>query len=282
MSYIGLTDTSGGIHVTFYDTAPNGDFVGYDLATLPRNVEHTIKFWIKFNPSPTPDLVRIDIDGIPTGQCYTTWKTFYQSTSQQVPVSDRLLFLSGGRTGNVDTLVGGGYLFDNVSTSTSNGPGPASCDVPIEKQADRRTVHPGGRVGYRITVRNRGRVSERNLPVCDHIPRETTFVSASRRLSRLGRRRCLLIPRVKPGQRESFRLVLRVNANAKPGVLDNSTDETPVQPPEEPPAVTVPPPTTGPDLPPGAMTKPPPPIGNANAPVKVVPKPAAPPPLVTG
>jgi uncharacterized repeat protein (TIGR01451 family) len=281
MSYIGLTDTSAGIDVTFYDTDANGNFVGYDLATLPRDVEHTIKFWIKFNASPTPDLVRIYIDGNDVGQCFTTWKTFYQSTSQQVPVSDRLLFLSGGRTGNVPSLVGGGYLFDNVSTTTANGPGPPGCDLPIEKQANTRTVHPGGLVGYRITVRNHGRVAERNLLVCDNIPRETTFVSASPKLSRLGRRRCLLIARLRPGQRETLHLELRVNANAQPGVLDNTGDETPVQPPGEPPPVTVPPPTTGPDVP-GTITKTPRPIGKATAPVKVLAKRVARPPRFTG
>ena len=33
-------------------------------------------------------------------------------------------------------LAGGGYLFDNVSITPSNGPGPPGCDVPIEKEAD--------------------------------------------------------------------------------------------------------------------------------------------------
>jgi hypothetical protein len=31
-----------------------------------------------------------------------------------------------------------------------------------------------------------------------------TFVSANRRLRRIGRQRCLLIPRLRPGQRASF------------------------------------------------------------------------------
>lgn len=225
----------------------------YDLATLPRNVEHTIKFWLKLNSGPSNDLVRINIDGQDVGQCFTTWEDFYRSTSQQVPISARLLFLSGGRNGDVPSLVGGGYLFDNVTTTTSDGPGPPACDLPIEKQADTSTVAPGGLVGYRLTVRNRGRVSERDLQFCDRIPRKATFVSASRKLSRLGRRRCLLIPRLKPGQRESFHLVLRVNANAQPGVLDNGADLTTVQPPGEAPAVTVPPPATGPDVP-GTIT----------------------------
>ncbi len=75
----------------------------------------------------------------------------------------------------------------------------------------------GGLAGYRITVRNRGRLAARNVRVCDHIPRQMTFVSADRKLRRIGRRRCLTIPRLRPGQRVSFHVVLRVNANAPPG-----------------------------------------------------------------
>src|SRR5262249_49130219 len=63
MSYIGLEDTPDGIDVIFYDTPnPDGDFVGYDLGTLPRDTPHTIKFWMKLNPGPDNDLVRTYID----------------------------------------------------------------------------------------------------------------------------------------------------------------------------------------------------------------------------
>ena len=62
--------------------------------------------------------------------------------------------------------------------------------MPIEKVADRPTVSAGGLAGYRITARNRGRLAARNLQVCDRIPRGSTFVSANRKLRRIGRRRC--------------------------------------------------------------------------------------------
>ena len=52
-----------------------------------------------------------------------------------------------------------------------------------------------------------------------------TFVSANRKLRRVGRRRCLVIPLLKPGQRVSFHLMLRVDANAPPGTLDNIADD---------------------------------------------------------
>ena len=80
-----------------------------------------------------------------------------------MPISDRLLFLSGNRDGNRLGLVGGGYLFDNVSASTGKGVGPPGCDLVIEKEAESRTVRAGGHAGYRITVRNRGPLSASNL-----------------------------------------------------------------------------------------------------------------------
>ena len=135
-------------------------------------------------------------------------------------------------------LLGGGYLFDNVSITPSNGPGPPGCDVPIEKTADSPTVTAGGRAGYRITVRNRGRLAARNLRACDRIPRQMTFVSADRRLRRIGRQRCLTIPRLQPGQRVSFHLVLQVNANAPQGRVTNTGEVTP-------PPVTTPSPGAG-------------------------------------
>jgi uncharacterized repeat protein (TIGR01451 family) len=276
MSYIGLTDTPAGIEVSFFDT-PEVDgevtFAGYDLGTLPRNAVHTIKFWMKLNPGPDNDLVRIFIDGSDVGQCFTTWENFYRATSQEVPNSDRLLFLSGNRDGDRPSLLGGGYLFDNVATTTANGPGPPGCDVPVEKDADEGTVSAGGRVGYRITVRNRGRAVARHVRVCDRVPRRMTFVSADRKLRRLGRLRCLVIPRLRPGERVSFHIVLQVDANAPPGAMDNTADVTPVPPPT-PDSPGPGPPAPGPPAPPPPPppVRPPPPrvIARAKAKVKVV------------
>ena len=68
----------------------------------------------------------------------------------------------------------------------------------IDKEADARTVRAGGLVGYRITVRNRGLRSERNVQVCDRVPRRTRFVSADRKLRLVGRGRCFVISRLCP------------------------------------------------------------------------------------
>jgi hypothetical protein len=158
MSYIGLEDAPLGINVTFYDTNGEGDFVGYDLGTLSRRVQHTIKFWMKLNPGANNDFVRIFIDGHDAGQCFTTWENFYRSVKQPVPTSDTLQFRSTGEHENL-SLAGGGYLFDKVTITTAKGAGPPTCDLPLEKVAGARTVRPGDRVRYRITVRNRGRLA---------------------------------------------------------------------------------------------------------------------------
>jgi uncharacterized repeat protein (TIGR01451 family) len=255
MSYVGLDDGPDGIDVSFYDTNAAGDFVDYNLTPtpLPRDQPHTIRFWIRFVPG-GKDLVRISIDGQDAGQCFTTWKTFYQSVGQGVPITNTLQFRSTGEHMN-NSLIGKGYLFDNVSITTSQASGPPSCDLEIEKQADSSTVSAGGLAGYRLTARNHGRLAARNLLLCDRIPRHTTFASADHSLRRLGNRRCLVIPRLAPGQSASFHIVLRVNANAPPGPLDNTGDITPEQPPGllplpvRPDLPAVPPGTSFPDIP---------------------------------
>ena len=227
MSYIGLTDTQAGINILFYDTDKNGGFVPHDLGTVPRGVPHTIRFFMRLVPGPNNDLVRIVIDGRDFGQCFTTWESIFKPVPAPI---DRLLFRSNGTKGDIPSLVGGGFLFDNVTTTTAPGVGPPTCDTPVDKQADTATVRAGGLAGFQITVRNRGSTVARNLRACDRIPRRATFVRADRKLARLGRARCLLIPRLAPGQRVGFHIDLRVDASAPPGTLANIADVTPVPP----------------------------------------------------
>jgi uncharacterized repeat protein (TIGR01451 family) len=113
-----------------------------------------------------------------------------------------------------------------VTITTAKGAGPPTCACR-SKSKPKRTARPGGRVRYRITVRNRGRLSASNVLMCDHIPSEMTFVSADGKLLRLGSRRCLLIPHLAPGKRVTFHPVHRVDANAPPGDVDNIGEETP-------------------------------------------------------
>ena len=218
----------------------DGKFVAHPGPLLDRSRPHEIRFWIKVNQGIDNDLVRISVDGVDLGQCFTTWENYYRTAPEQAPPPNRntpatinsLQFRSSVQ-GPPALATSGGYLFDNVSITPSDGPGPPGCDVPIEKEADQSTVRAGGRLGYRITVRNRGRLPARNLRACDRIPRQMVFVSADRRLRRIGRQRCLAIPRLRPGQRVSFHLVLQVSANAPQGRVTNIGEVTP--PPVTPP-----------------------------------------------
>ena len=241
MSYVGLTDAEDGIQVTVFDTPEvNGSFVAYDAAVLDRTMPHTIKFWIKVKTGPDNDVVRVYIDGRDVGQCFTTWENYYRTHPEQTPPPNvntpaninSLQFRSSVGPG---LATGGGYLFDDVTVTTANGPGPQGCDLVIDKKADARTVTAGGLAGYTITVRNRGRGSARNVRVCDRVPRRMTFVGANRKLSRLGGRRCLVIPRLGPGQRVSLHVDFRVDASAPSGTVENIADVTPgAEPPGSP------------------------------------------------
>lgn len=242
MSYIGLEDTPAGIAVWFYDTPnPDGEFVGYDLGTLSRDQVHTIKFWIRLVAGENNDFVRIFIDGRDASECFTTWKNMYRAEKLGVPNIDLLEFRTGGPVGQDLSLLGGGFLFDNIKITTAKGPGPGqqTCDLPIEKQAETRTVRPGSRVRYRITVRNPSRLSASNVLVCDRIPREMRFVSSDRKLLSLGGgRRCLLIGHLAPGRHVTFHPLLGVDANVRATEVDNEVEEIPDGgPPGTPPPI---------------------------------------------
>jgi uncharacterized repeat protein (TIGR01451 family) len=203
--------------------------VGYDLGTLRRDTPHTIKFWIKLNPGPDNDLVRIFIDGADVGQCFTTWENFYPRVPEPVPAINSLQFRSSG--GEVPSLVGGGYLFDNVTITTGNGAGPAGCpadgggppdDIDVDKTTQTRFAQPGDLITYRITVRNRGDAPLRGLRACDRVPRALRFVRARPRLHRAAQRRlCLTIRLLRPGQRKTFLATFRLRANVLAATVTN-------------------------------------------------------------
>ena len=275
MSWVGLEDTPAGIQVSVSDSPDvDGEFVAHPGPLLDRTSPHEIRFWIKVNQGIDNDLVRISVDGVDLGQCFTTWENYYRTAPEQAPPPNRntpatinSLQFRSSVPGPPALATTGGYLFDNVSITPSGGPGPPGCDVPIEKEADQSTVRAGGRVGYRLTARNRGRLPARNLRLCDRIPRRMTFVSADRRLRRIGRQRCLTIPRLRPGQRASFHLVLQVSPNAPQGRVTNIGDITP--PPVTPPPPTDPGSPASPLGPPAAIAKPKP-IARAKASVRIL------------
>lgn len=223
MSFLRLEDTPGGTAVQVLDPLPDGSFPNRDfVAVLPRGVPHTIKIWIKHHPGLNDDVMAIYIDGKDVGERFTTWENFYRSQGEATPDINSLLF----RANTAADVAGGGYLFDNVTTTTDNGAGPPEPDVPVEKLASTRTVRPGDIEHYTITARNTGGAVAHNFLVCDRIPREETFVSADHSLAQRGGRRCLEIDSLASGQHISVHLALRVDRSAPAGTLDNATDET--------------------------------------------------------
>jgi uncharacterized repeat protein (TIGR01451 family) len=292
IAWVGLTDTMTGTLVTLADSPdPAGDFSYYNIATLPDGVPHTITLSIKFNPGPNNDLAGISYDGTNSGQCFTTWENYLRANPDGdtggvlVPANSLQFRLSKAASDIVPgtDVAGDGFLFGNVSITSDNGPGPAApaCDVDIAKHPDSPTVTAGGLAGFRLTARNHGRVAAKNLLLCDHIPRETTFVTASRKLRRVGAKRCLFIPRLAPGKSTSFHLTLRVSPHAAAGSLDNVADVTPVPPTGVPST----PPVASEDVPPGAVVAPVvPPLKKVLVAVKIIAKKTAvpAPPPVTG
>jgi hypothetical protein len=161
MSWIGMSDTSGGLDVGFYDFQgykgnPNsGDFVHTDVASgLDRLVPHTVKVTMDLCDGPTNDIVRVFVDGrlVHTGG---SWEDYYRSDPTQFTANTgpappgprsrtaaRVMFRTGGTAPpNAPALLGKGFLFDNFHITTSQydpigstcgviNPSPASATAP--------------------------------------------------------------------------------------------------------------------------------------------------------
>ena len=259
MSWVGLQDTPNGIQVSVNDTPDvDGEFVAHPGPLLDRTSPHRIRFWIKVNQGIDNDVVRITVDGGDLGQCFTTWENYYRTAPEQAPPPNRntpatinsLQFRSS--VPGPPALLGGGYLFDNVSITPSNGPGPERCsggeegppdNAVIDKTTPTQFARPGDLITYRITVRNRGDAPVRGLRACDRAPRALRFVRSSTRLRRAaGRRLCLPIRLLRPGQRRTYHATFRLSANVTTDAVTNSANAdaptgsapSPI-PPEDPP-----------------------------------------------
>ena len=229
MSAVRLIDGDDGIRALIFDTpTPTGLFEAYDAGLYSRDAVHTVKFWIKFVPGENNDIVRIYIDGKDIGNqlgvCFTTWENFYRATQQAVPVTNSIQFRAAG--GEIPALVGGGFLFDNVTNTTANGRGPLGCgeEPPpiIVKTTRTRFAQPGDLITYRISVRNRGHAPIRRLRACDRPPRALRFVRATRQLHRAARHRlCLTIRLLRPGHRKTFLATFRLRANVRADTVTN-------------------------------------------------------------
>ena len=132
--------------------------------------------------------MRIYIDGQDLVKCFTTWENFYRSSNQGAQILNSLEFRSSVR--RLPALAGNGYLFDNVSTLplTARVHQGATCRLRRRRQSDGDRRWPRGLPDHGPQPRPSRRPQPR---ACDRIPRQMTFVSADRRLRRIGRQRCL-------------------------------------------------------------------------------------------
>lgn len=135
MSFIRFEDLADGIHVFFddyQDLAPFGvslpdangcgnedDWFETDIATLARNVPHTIRFVIDFYDGPRNDVVKIYIDGV-LRKVGTTWEDYFRyCEGNPTRTVDSMLFRASGPA--VPANTGNGYLIDGISASTGSG-----------------------------------------------------------------------------------------------------------------------------------------------------------------
>jgi uncharacterized repeat protein (TIGR01451 family) len=254
MSWVGLQDTAGGVQVSVNDTPDvDGEFVSHPGPLLGRSSPHRIRFWIKVNQGPDNDLVRISVDGEDLGQCFTTWENYYRTAPEQAPPPNRntpatinSLQFRSSVPGHPE-LLGGGYLFDNVSITPSNGPGPPGCPpVDIDKTTQTRFARPGDLVTYRISVRNRGDAPVRGAQACDRVPRALRFVRSTARLqSAAGGRLCRTTGLLQPGERETFNATFQLRTNVTaPTVTNGASVDIPIgsAPSPRPPDASPPPP----------------------------------------
>jgi uncharacterized repeat protein (TIGR01451 family) len=274
MAYVRFDDEPDGIHVFVVDNPANADQRQVEWGTvLSRTTAHTVRIWIKFVPGVNDDgtgndIVRVIVDGHDVGDethtCFTSWEQWYRfGEMRDPPVTNSLTFMARTAYDENDNPlpdgpVGGGYLFDDVSYTASDGPGPirGNCGIDVDKTTQTRTAEPGQLIPYRITVRNRSKLPARGLIACDRPPRALTFLRATPRLHRLaGGRLCLTIPVLGPGQRFSLRAIFRLGANVPAGtVINDGTVDIPNIPNGSVPSPELPngsPPTPGaPPIPP--------------------------------
>ena len=159
-------------------------------------------------------------------------ENFYRATSQEVPISESCCSSPAVRHGNIPAF----SVVAPLRQRDHHHRWPWTARL---RPADRKA----GRLAHGESRRSRGLPDRcpqpgpcrraqpaglRSHPAPDDVRKR------DRRLGRLGRRRCLLIPRLAPGKRAGFHIVLHVDANAPSGTETNEVDETPEQPPGAP------------------------------------------------
>jgi hypothetical protein len=136
MGYIRFEDQSDGIHAFIVDNPVDANQRQTDAGVaLAYGVPHTITISMKLVPGQTADnkandIVRYTIDGTDIGDkthtCFTSWEQWYRYGESREPTTfsvDSLTFMARGTS--VPSVLGGGYLFDDVHYDASNTNPPA-------------------------------------------------------------------------------------------------------------------------------------------------------------
>ena len=93
--------------------------------------------------------------------------------------------------------------------------------VSLRKLADRKTVIPGGEIGYRLIVRDLGAAPALALRICDTLPMQTTV--ARRGGGHVASGRICFAPfTLAAGRSRTFKIVLRVDSNAAGAIVNRA------------------------------------------------------------
>jgi len=111
-----------------------------------------------------------------------------------------------------------------AAASLATGPavGPPSTRVTLLKLLRERAVSPGGRLDYRLIVRDVGASAAERLRVCDRVPQQTTVVSRDHGHMAAGRI-CFAIALLDRGQSRAFSVVLRADSDAVSPIVNRAT-----------------------------------------------------------
>ena len=124
ISYLRFEDSEAGVKVVFRDGV---NLIDQPIALLDRN-EHTIKFETTFVHGHDNDVVRVSIDGVEKMRG-GSWENYYRVWEERnPPVTDRLMWrlnLPG-----TAALHGNGFLFDDVTSTSSHVDNPAPLHPP--------------------------------------------------------------------------------------------------------------------------------------------------------
>jgi hypothetical protein len=133
MSWVQMADTPDGLDINFFEVRGKSNpsnFIGPKKVAsgLDRTVPHTIKITMDFVEGPSNDVVKVYVDGVLklTG---TSWENYYRYDSEAVahlgktPIVNRILFRTGGPAAGIP---GKGFLVDNFSLKSADGPADAS------------------------------------------------------------------------------------------------------------------------------------------------------------